>query len=71
MLVGLRHEGRDAGLRFFDSIIYTARERYFVRFLMRMAAIDAAEAARAAGSISTPVWMRSLACCATGCEAGM
>lgn len=40
--------------------------RYFMRFLMRMAAIDAAEAARAAGRISTPVWTMS----DTGCAAG-
>lgn len=33
--------------------------RYFVRFLMRMAAIDAAEAAKAAGRISSPVWTMS------------
>lgn len=32
---------------------------YFVRFLMRMAAIDAADAVRAAGRISTPVWTMS------------
>ena len=33
--------------------------RYFVRFLMRMAAIDAADAVMAAGRISTSVWTMS------------
>lgn len=40
--------------------------RYFVRFLMRMAAIDAADAVMAAWRISTPVWTMS----DTGCEVG-
>lgn len=47
-------------------VVYIALWRYFVRLLMRMAMIDAADARRAAGRISTPVWTMS----ATGCAAG-